>query len=47
MNQEDTKKTSEGSIVLLNSFQIDKKRFRVFYNNGLLVWEKEKSKKSE
>jgi hypothetical protein len=46
MNQEDSKKSS-GSIVLLNSFQIDKKRFRVFYNNGLLVWEKEKSKKSE
>lgn len=32
------------STVLLNTFLIDKKRYRVFYNNGLLIWEKEKSK---
>lgn len=35
------------SVVLLNTFLLDKKRYRVFYNNGLLIWEKEKSKKSE
>lgn len=35
------------SAVLLNTFLIDKKRYRVFYNNGELIWEKEKSKKSE
>ena len=35
------------SAVLLNTFLIDKKRYRVFYNNGLLIWEKEKSKKSK
>lgn len=33
------------SAVLLNTFLIEKKRHRVFYNNGLLIWEKEKSKK--
>lgn len=35
------------SVVLLNTFEIDKKRYRVFYNNGLLIWEREKSNKSK
>lgn len=35
------------SAVLLNTFLIEKKRFRVFYNNGLLIWEEEKSKNSK
>jgi len=35
------------TAVLLNTFLIDKKRYRVFYNNETLIWEKEKSSKSE
>lgn len=31
--------------VLLNAFVIAKKRYRVFYNAGILVWEDESSKK--
>jgi hypothetical protein len=35
------------NFVLLNTFTIDKKRYRVFYNSGLLIWEKEKAKNGE
>ncbi|KAL7021352.1 hypothetical protein ACKWTF_011845 [Chironomus riparius] len=35
------------NVVLLNTFQIDKKRYRVFYNNETLIWEKEKSNKNK
>lgn len=35
------------SVVLLNVFEIDKKKYRVFYNNGLLIWERENSNKSK
>lgn len=31
--------------VLLNTFVISKKKYRVFYNAGVLVWEAENSKK--
>jgi hypothetical protein len=34
-------------VVLLNTFQIDKKRYRVFYNNDSLIWEREKSSKGK
>ncbi|XP_053669351.1 ceramide kinase [Anopheles marshallii] len=33
--------------VLLNAFVIAKKRYRVFYNAGILVWEDESSKKAK
>lgn len=33
--------------VLLNTFVISKKKYRVFYNAGVLVWEAENSKKGE
>lgn len=39
--------TGARSVVLLNTFQINKKRHRVFYNNGSIVWEREKSKNSK
>lgn len=35
------------NLVLLNTFLIDKCRYRVFYNSGLLIYEKEKSKKGK
>jgi hypothetical protein len=35
------------SAVLLNTFQVDKKSYRVFYNNETLIWEKVKAGKSE
>lgn len=48
MNSKNHQNYSEiRSAVLLNTFLIEKKRYRVFYNNGLLIWEKEKSKNSE
>lgn len=34
-------------VVLLNTFQIDKKSYRVFYNNDTLIWEKIKANKGE
>lgn len=48
MNNKVNQNNSESrSAVLLNTFQIDKHRHRVFYNNGLLIWEREKAKNSE
>lgn len=48
MNSKVNQNRSENrSAVLLNTFQIAKQRHRVFYNNGLLIWEKEKSTDSE
>lgn len=48
MNSKDNQNHAEiRSAVLLNTFLIDKTRYRVFYNNGFLIWEKEKSKKSK
>ncbi|KAG5673455.1 hypothetical protein PVAND_003501 [Polypedilum vanderplanki] len=35
------------SSILLNTFQIDKKSYRVFYNNETLIWEKIKNNKSK
>lgn len=32
------------NVVLLNTFVIWKKRYRVFYHSGVLVWEKNESK---
>ena len=36
---------NEENVILLNTFTIRKKRFRVFYNAGKLVWERYQSKK--
>lgn len=47
MNCKDQQNSDFRSAVLLNTFLVEKKRYRVFYNNGLLVWEKEKSKKNK
>ncbi|CAO1421308.1 unnamed protein product [Diamesa hyperborea] len=41
----DNNELNPNNIVLLNTFLIDKCRYRVFYNSGLLIYEKEKSKK--
>lgn len=32
----------KNSVLLLNSFLVDKKRHRVFLSNGMLIWEREK-----
>ncbi|XP_058468006.1 ceramide kinase [Malaya genurostris] len=38
---------SKQNEVLLNSFVISKKKYRVFYNGGVLVWDAENSKKGK
>lgn len=38
---------AENTPVLLNIFLIRKKRYRVFYNAGKLVWERYQSKKGK
>ena len=46
-NELDLDKIDVKNLVLLNTFLIDKCRYRVFYNSGLLIYEKEKSKKGK
>lgn len=43
----DNNELNPNNIVLLNTFLIDKCRYRVFYNSGILIYEKEKSKKGK
>lgn len=46
-SNENAQQNSDFRTVLLNTFLVEKKRFRVFYNNRQLIWEKEKSKNSK
>lgn len=44
----DSKRSADSdNIVLLNTFLIDSSRYRVFYNDQTLIWEKEKSRKGK
>lgn len=38
---------NDDNVVLLNTFVIWKKRYRVFYHSSMLVWEKNESKSGE
>lgn len=46
-NDDNNDGDDENMPVLLNIFFIRKKRFRVFYNAGKLVWERYQSKKGK
>lgn len=43
-NGYDQTNTTDDNVVLLNTFVIWKKRYRVFYHSSMLVWEKNESK---
>lgn len=44
-NNLDNTNNNNNNVVLLNVFTIRKKSHRVFYNAGILVWERNESKK--
>lgn len=46
-SQSISSENGDNKIVLLNSFVISNKRFRVFFHSGTITWEKEKDNQTQ